>query len=468
MRINSVIMAGGSGSRLWPISRSGYPKQFLKIHGDQTMYQSTIERLNNININSTITICNDDHRFFVSEQLKQINKESSIILEPFGRNTAPALTLAALTLADDVDENIMLILPADHVIQNEINFTEALNKAIQIAESGQFVTFGIVPKSPHTGYGYIKQGKKIGDGYKIESFVEKPNVSDAKKFISSGKYYWNSGMFVFKASSFLDEMKKFNIEIYESCKKSIEKSSSDLGFTRIDEKEFAKCPSDSIDYALMEKTENAVVIPLDAGWSDIGSWSSLWEVSEKDADGNTTYGNVIARNCENSYVRSDDEKLVVSLGVKDTIVVSTKDVIMVANSEQAEEIKIITEGLKKESREVTELHREVYRPWGKYDSIDQGNGYQVKRITVNPGAKLSLQKHHHRSEHWVVVSGVAKVTNGDETFLLKKNESTYIPVGSIHSLENPTEDYLELIEVQSGSYLGEDDIVRFEDNYGRA
>ena len=275
-------------------------------------------------------------------------------------------------------------------------------------------------------------------------------------------------MFVFKASSFLDEMKKFNIEIYESCKKSMEKSSSDLGFTRIDEKEFAKCPSDSIDYALMEKTENAVVIPLDAGWSDIGSWSSLWEVSQKDADGNTTYGNVIARNCKNSYVRSDDEKLVVSLGVKDTIVVSTKDVIMVANSEQAEEIKIITEGLKKESREVTELHREVYRPWGKYDSIDQGNGYQVKRITVNPGAKLSLQKHHHRSEHWVVVSGVAKVTNGDETFLLKKNESTYIPVGSIHSLENPTEDYLELIEVQSGSYLGEDDIVRFEDNYGRA
>ena len=463
MSICPVIMAGGSGTRLWPLSRAAHPKQFLRLHGEDTMLQATVKRLSGLDIQASITICNEEHRFFVAEQLREIDELGSIILEPVGRNTAPAIALAALTAKDDP---LLLVLAADHVIQDEAAFREAVIRAIPLAEAGKLVTFGIVPSAPHTGYGYIKRGKDLGEGFEVDAFVEKPSSDVAQDYFSSGDYYWNSGMFLFRASNYLEELKKFRPDILEQCQGSVMDVKTDLDFLRIDKDMFESCPAESVDYAVMEKTSHAVVVPMDAGWSDIGSWSSLWDISEKDGEGNSTHGDVILHNTRNSYVKSDN-KLVAVIGVDDLVVVSTKDALMVAHKDSVQDVKIITESLKIQARSEWQLSREVYRPWGKYDSIDSGERYQAKRITVKPGAKLSVQMHHHRAEHWIVVSGTARVTNGDKIFLLSENESTYIPIGILHSLENPGRVDLELIEVQSGSYLGEDDIVRFEDVYGR-
>jgi len=460
-----VIMAGGSGTRLWPLSRAAHPKQFLRLHGDDTMLQSTVNRLEGLNIESTITICNEEHRFFVAEQLREINKLGSIILEPEGRNTAPAIALAAMSLKDDEDP-LLLVLAADHIIQDEAAFTKAVIDAIPLAESGKLVTFGVVAHEPNTGYGYIKSGTPCGAGFTVDQFIEKPSSDVAAEYLESGDYFWNSGMFLFKASRYLEELEKHRSDIHKACHLSMKDISKDNDFLRVNESAFNLCPSESIDYAVMEKTDDAVVVPMDAGWSDIGSWSSLWDISEKDKNGNAVVGDVMLHESRNSYVRTDN-KLVAAVGVDNLVIVSTKDVLMVAHKDRVQDVKIIAEKLKRDSRSEWELHREVYRPWGKYDSIDSGDRYQAKRITVKPGAKLSVQMHHHRAEHWVVVSGTARVTNGDKTFLLSENESTYIPIGIVHSLENPGKVELELIEVQSGSYLGEDDIVRIDDRYGR-
>ena len=465
MTIRAVIMAGGAGSRLWPLSRANHPKQFLALHGDDTMLQSTVKRLEGLNIESSIIICNEEHRFFVAEQLREIDRLGSIILEPVGRNTAPAIALAALSSKDQQDP-MLLVLAADHVIQNEAAFTKAVNDAIPLAESGKLVTFGVVAHEPNTGYGYIKKGKLQGAGFSVDAFVEKPSFEVAKQYLESGDYFWNSGMFLFKASRYLEELRAHCPDIFDACHLSMKDVTKDNDFFRVNESAFDACPGESVDYAVMEKTEHAVVVPMDAGWSDIGSWSSLLDISKKDIKGNYAHGDAILHETGNSYVRTDG-KLVVAIGVDGLVIVSTEDVVLVADKESDQEVKKIAEQLKSKKRTEWELHREVYRPWGKYDSIDSGDRYQAKRITVRPGAKLSVQMHHHRAEHWIVVSGTARVTNGEKNFLLSENESTYIPVGVVHALENPGKVDLELIEVQTGSYLGEDDIVRLEDKYGR-
>jgi mannose-1-phosphate guanylyltransferase len=462
--VKAVIMAGGSGTRLWPLSRTGHPKQFLSLHGEMTMLQQTVDRLNGLPIESSVTICNEEHRFFVAEQLRAINKLGSIILEPVGKNTAPAIALAALTEHDD--DPLLLVLAADHAITNVESFTESVKKAMPLAEQGKLVTFGILPSEPHTGYGYIKAGSESGEGFFVDTFKEKPDQVTAETYLEQGGYYWNSGMFLFKASRYLEELKAHRSDIFSACYKAMSDVIPDLDFIRVDAEAFAACPDDSIDYAVMENTADAVVVPMDAGWNDIGSWSSLWEIGDKDENGNAASGDVILHDAKNSYIRADD-KLVAAVGTEDLVIVSTKDALLVAHKERVQDAKLVANKLREEGRTEWELHREVYRPWGKYDSIDTGDRYQVKRITVKPGAKLSVQMHHHRAEHWVVVSGSAKVTNGDETFLLSENESTYIPVGVIHALENPGRVPLEIIEIQSGSYLGEDDIVRISDEYGR-
>ncbi len=462
--MKAVIMAGGSGTRLWPLSRTGHPKQFLSLHGEMTMLQQTVERLKGLPIESSVTICNEEHRFFVAEQLRAINKLGSIILEPAGKNTAPAIALAALTETDN--DPLLLVLAADHVITNVDAFTESVKKATPLAEQGKLVNFGIVPSEPHTGYGYIKAGAELGDGFLVDTFKEKPDQVTAETYLEQGGYYWNSGMFLFRASRYLEELKAYRSDIFNACSDAMADVVPDLDFIRVDAEAFAACPDDSIDYAVMENTVDAVVVPMDAGWNDIGSWSSLWEIGDKDQNGNAVSGDVILHDAKNSYIRADD-KLVAAVGTEDLVIVSTKDALLVAHKERVQDAKLVANKLREDGRSEWELHREVYRPWGKYDSIDNGDRYQVKRISVNPGAKLSVQMHHHRAEHWVVVSGSAKVTNGDKTFLLSENQSTYIPVGVIHALENPGRVPLEIIEIQSGSYLGEDDIVRFEDRYGR-
>jgi mannose-1-phosphate guanylyltransferase/mannose-6-phosphate isomerase len=465
-----VIMAGGTGSRLWPLSRELYPKQFLTVTGELSMLQQTVARLSGIEHQAPLLICNEEHRFIAAEQLRLAGFDNSgIILEPVGRNTAPAIALAsllALKNAKQGEDPILLILAADHLIENNIAFQSSVTKALPFARDGQLVTFGIVPATPETGYGYIKAGEPQGDAFTVDQFVEKPDLVTAEGYLASGDYYWNSGMFLFKASRYLEELKKYNPEILIACEKSMAVTTPDMDFVRVDKDEFQHCPDDSIDYAVMEKTVSAMVLPMDAGWSDVGSWSALWEVSAKDESNNVTKGDVIMVNSANSYLYSEN-KLIATVGIDNLIVVETKDAILVAHKDHVQDVKIIVNRLKESGRTEHKIHREVYRPWGKYDSLDFGARDQVKRITVKPGAKLSIQMHHHRAEHWIVVSGTAKVTNGDKTLLLTENESTYIPLGQIHALENPGVLPLELIEVQTGSYLGEDDIVRFDDKYGR-
>lgn len=465
--IYPVILAGGTGSRLWPMSRELYPKQFLKLLGDETLLQQTLARLKGLETADPLLICNEEHRFLAAEQLRQMGQLGhNIILEPVGRNTAPAIALAALAAVEKNPDAIMLVLAADHAIADPAKFQLAVNTATPFAEQGALLTFGIVPSHPETGYGYIKRGAAEGEAFAIAEFVEKPNLERAGQYLTSGDYYWNSGMFLFKASRYLEELLQHRPEIHQACVTAMADTNPDLDFIRVNESAFAKCPSESVDYAVMEHTNNAMVVPLDAGWSDVGAWSALWEIAEKDADGNVLNGDVLNHNSNNTYVMAESA-LVATVGVQNLVIVQTKDAVLVADKSQVQDVKAIVNQLNTQGRSEYRLHREVYRPWGKYDSVDQGERYQVKRITVKPGEKLSVQMHHHRAEHWIVVSGTAKVTIDNKDQLLAENQSLYIPIGSVHALENPGKIPLELIEVQSGSYLGEDDIVRFEDRYGR-
>ncbi|EOV4648268.1 mannose-1-phosphate guanylyltransferase/mannose-6-phosphate isomerase [Vibrio parahaemolyticus] len=467
MTITPVIMAGGTGSRLWPMSRALHPKQFLRLTSEYSMLQETALRVGGVTQQNNIVICNEDHRFLAAEQLREIDRLGNIILEPVGKNTAPAIALAAFQLSQTDPEALMLVLAADHVIQDRLAFEKSVLVAQLAAEKGKMVTFGIVPTHAETGYGYIRRGGKVDEGFEVEQFVEKPSKELALQYVDAGDYYWNSGMFMFKASRYLEELKLHRPDIYSVCEQAMKTTTGDLDFTRISEDIFNECPSDSIDYAVMEKTQDAVVIPLDAQWSDVGAWSALWDISEKDSAGNVLKGDVIVHNSTNSYFNAE-QKMIAAVGVDNLVVIETKDAVLVANKDQVQDVKEIVEHLKSNGRTEHHIHREVYRPWGKYDSIDYGERDQVKRITVNPGEKLSIQMHHHRSEHWIVVAGTAKVTNGEQTILVSEDQSTYIPLGTIHALENPGKILLEMIEVQTGSYLGEDDIVRFEDRYGRS
>ena len=464
-----VIMAGGSGTRLWPLSRGNFPKQFLPLTGRHTMLQQTLLRLSGLQHSTPLLICNEDHRFIAAEQIRQLgNGKADILLEPAGRNTAPAIALAALRAKQQGNaEAVLLVLAADHVINNTPAFQQAIEQALPLAQDGQLVTFGIVPSSAEIGYGYIKRGARSGNAYRVDSFIEKPDLSTAEFYLQSGEYYWNSGMFMFRADIYLQQLQKFRPDIYAACEAAMTEQVADLEFVRVNKTAFEACPSDSIDYAVMEKTEHAVAVPLDAGWNDVGGFAALWQVSAKDSDGNVLCGDVLALDSENSYVRSDD-KLVAAIGVKDLVVISTKDAVLVAHKDQAQQVKQIVNQLAQMGRSEAVFHREVYRPWGKYDSVDCAERFQVKRITVKPGAKLSVQMHHHRAEHWIVVSGTARVTIDGKEQYVTENQSVYIPITAVHALENPGKVPLELIEVQSGAYLGEDDIVRFEDRYGRA
>jgi len=464
-----IIMAGGSGSRLWPLSRQMNPKQFLKLCGETTLLQQTLTRLSGLDTVSPVIICNENHRFLVAEQIRQLKLLGvNILLEPVGRNTAPAIALAALSASQGGQDPVLLVLAADHYIANEVAFRDAVNSASQLAEQGKLVTFGIVPTHAETGYGYIQRGVAFSKaGYQVARFVEKPDREKAEDYLKNGDYYWNSGMFMFKASTYLKALSEFRPDILEACKEAMDQGQKDMDFIRVNEDAFIQCPEDSIDYAVMEKTNDAAVIPLDAGWSDIGSWSALWDIGKKDEHGNVFKGDVLALNTNNCLIHAD-HKLVATVGVDNLVVVETKDAVLVVHKDNVQDVKKVVEVIKNDGRHEHINHREVYRPWGVYDSVEAGERYQVKRITVKPGAKLSVQMHHHRAEHWVVVSGTAKVTNGDKTFLVTENESTYIPIGEVHALENPGKIPLELIEVQSGSYLGEDDIVRFDDKYGRS
>lgn len=468
MKLTPVIMAGGSGTRLWPLSRSLFPKQFLALASNVSMLQQTIERTKGLPSESCILLCNEEHRFLVAEQLRTLSyKHGRILLEPAGRNTAPAIALAAFDIIDKEQDSLMMVMAADHVIKNQVAFEESVTHAIELAKHDKLVTFGIVPNSPETGYGYIKRGERLhSTAYDVNAFVEKPDLDTAKAYLQSGEYYWNSGMFMFKASAYLNSLKQHAPTIYKACQQAYLEKSEDLDFIRAGREAFLSSPDDSIDYAIMEHTNKAVVVPMDADWSDLGSWSALWDIDQKDDANNATSGDVILHETKGSLVHATN-RLVATVGLEDVIIVETKDAILVAAKNQVQDVKTIVNTLKANGRSEFQHHREVFRPWGHYDSIDCGKRYQVKRITVKPGAKLSVQMHHHRAEHWVVVSGTAKVTNGDKEIFLTENQSTFIPVGVVHALENPGKIDLELIEVQSGSYLGEDDIVRLEDNYGR-
>ncbi|MBN6110013.1 mannose-1-phosphate guanylyltransferase/mannose-6-phosphate isomerase [Xanthomonas bonasiae] len=460
-----IILSGGSGTRLWPLSRESYPKQFLPLVGEHSMLQATWLRAAPVAGHAPIVVANEEHRFVAAEQLQQIGvKPQSILLEPKGRNTAPAIAVAALEATRNGADPLLLVLPSDHVIRDEAAFQAAVKVAAAAAEQGKLVTFGIKPTAPETGYGYIKAG--AGNGVSaVERFVEKPDLATAQGYLASGEYYWNSGMFLFRASRYLEELRRFQPAIADACTKAWNAATRDADFTRLDKDAFAASPSDSIDYAVMEKTADAVVVPLDANWNDVGSWSALLDVSPQDAQGNAHHGDVIEIDCRNTYAYGS--RLIAMVGLQDVVVVETDDAVLVGHRERIQEVKEIVARIKASGRSEATWHRKVYRPWGAYDSIDNGQRFQVKRITVKPGATLSLQMHHHRAEHWIVVSGTAEVTRGEEVLLLTENQSTYIPLGVTHRLKNPGKLPLELIEVQSGSYLGEDDIVRFEDTYGR-
>ncbi len=485
-----VILSGGSGTRLWPLSRELYPKQLLPLVGERTMLQETAMRLQGlVDVARPVVVCNEAHRFMVAEQLRQIGRVAeAIVLEPVGRNTAPAVAVAAMTAAQissraadsasasasagggGEDDPVLLVLPADHVIEDIPAFHAAIAVALEQARAGKLVTFGVVARQPETGYGYIRRGadpeNSGGGAFPVAEFVEKPDQARAVQFIAAGDYYWNSGMFMFTANRYLQTLKTFAPDIFTACERAMAGAGRDLDFTRLSAEAFGACRADSIDYAVMEKTRDAVVVPLDAGWSDVGSWSALYEASRPDDSGNVTHGDVIAADSAGCYLYAGS-RLVATVGLEDHVVVETKDAVLVAPKSRVQDVKMLVNRLKADGRYETSLHREVFRPWGSYDSIDAGERFQVKRLMVKAGAVLSLQMHHHRAEHWVVVSGTARITRGEETFLLEENQSTYIPIGVRHRIENPGMIPLHIIEVQSGSYLGEDDIVRFEDQYGR-
>lgn len=463
-----VVLCGGSGTRMWPLSRSNYPKQFLNlIEEGKSTFQTTLSRMPDQSA-PAILVCNENHRFILADQISKVpQKAQSIILEPACKNTAAAITLAALSASQNGENPILLVTPADHLIRDEVTFHRTVEKGMRLAEENQLVTIGIKPDHIETGYGYIQRGDEISkDCHEVSYFVEKPDYQTAKGFLEEGNYLWNSGMFIFKASVFLEEISKFAPDILDCCANSLLDNQDGSIFTRVDETIFSQCPADSIDYVVMEKTQKACVVTMDTQWSDIGSWSSVWELADKDSDGNCLQGDVICQKGHNNFVHSSN-RLVSLVGIDDAVVIETDDAILVAHRDEVQNIKGVVSELKKNHRKEHESHRKVHRPWGKYDSIDTGNRFQVKHITVDPGQKLSVQKHHHRAEHWIVVSGTAKITIDEETWFLTENQSTYIPIGAIHCLENPGSISLELIEVQSGAYLGEDDIVRFADNYGR-
>jgi mannose-1-phosphate guanylyltransferase/mannose-6-phosphate isomerase len=466
-----VILSGGSGTRLWPLSRELYPKQLLSLVGERSMLQDTTLRLVGMaDVAAPMVVCNDQQRFMVAEQLRQVDiQPRSILLEPVGRNTAPAVAIAAMAAIACQDEGdpLLLVLPADHVIRDVSSFQAAVTKALPAAREGKLVTFGIVPTRADTGYGYIRMDDGPGAVVPVAEFVEKPDAERARQFLADGRYLWNSGMFLFSARRYLEELDKFAPRMREACSRAFTAARRDLDFTRLPAEEFAECPADSIDYAVMEKTDAAAVIPLDVGWSDVGSWASLHDALPADERKNVHQGDVVSVDTENCLLFSSS-RLVAAVGLRDHVVVETKDAVMVAPRDRVQDVKLLVNRLKELGRSEPGLHREVFRPWGSYDSVDAGDRFQVKRLTVKPGASMSLQMHHHRAEHWIVVSGTARITRGDEVFLLSENESTYIPIGATHRIENPGKVSLHMIEVQSGSYLGEDDIVRFEDVYGRS
>jgi mannose-1-phosphate guanylyltransferase/mannose-6-phosphate isomerase len=479
LTIQPVILAGGSGTRLWPLSREHYPKQLIGLLGGSSLLESTLERLDGLSTTTSITpetliICGEDHRFLTAEQLRRQNRHGRIVLEPVGRNTAPALTAAAIAATADQRDPVLVVMPADHAVADLDSFQNAVARAATYANDGAIVTLGIVPSRAETGYGYIKAGATLGDhgGHNLDSFVEKPHKELAEQYLASGEYWWNSGIFVVKASVWITAIQTFQPEIFAKVSEAFQKGKDDGDFYRLDKAAFAACPSDSIDYAVMEKlaTEGsqvgAVVVPLNAGWSDVGSWDAVWDISAKDTDGNVARGRVMFEGSSSTFAHSDG-RLIACVGLTDTIVVETPDAILVADKSQVQNVKAIVNRLKKNGDPEAQNHRKVHRPWGYYDSIDMGARFQVKRIVVKPGAKLSLQMHYHRAEHWIVVTGTAEVTCGDKVILLTENQSTYIPLGHTHRLANPGKTPLEIIEVQSGSYLGEDDIVRFDDTYGR-
>ena len=466
IELQPVLLSGGSGTRLWPLSREAYPKQFLALAGEHTMLQETWLRVAPLAARTPIVVANEEHRFLAGEQLRQVGVDgAAIVLEPVGRNTAPAIAAAALQSVADGADPLLLVLPSDHVVRDAAAFQAAVREAIPAAGSGALVTFGIVPEAPETGFGYIQAGK--GEGVRdVLRFVEKPDAATAQQYLDDGGYYWNSGMFLFRASRYLEELGRFRPDMLDAVRKAFDAAGRDGDFVRLDKEAFAASPSDSIDYAVMEKTDRAMVLPVDIGWNDVGSWSALWAVSEQDADGNAHNGEVIAVDSRGSYVWS--RRMVALVGVEDLVVVETDDAVLVAHKDRVQQVKDVVAKLKADDRSHAVLHREVHRPWGSYDSIDQDEGFQVKRIKVKPGGRLSLQSHRCRAEHWIVVRGIARVTRDNDVFELHANQSTYIPLGAKHRLENPGSEVLELIEVQSGDYLGEDDIVRYEDVDGRS
>jgi mannose-1-phosphate guanylyltransferase len=464
-----VIMAGGSGTRLWPLSRESFPKQFLALGGPESMLQATVRRLEGLEADMALVICNERHRFLVAEQLEQLGVlDGNIILEPVGRNTAPAVALAALHLLDMGRDPILLVMAADHLIQDTQAFQESVARALPAAGSGSLVTMGIVPDKAETGYGYIRKGEELGGGVcRVQEFVEKPSAEVAALYLGRGGYLWNSGMFLFRASRYLEELERHRPDITAACRTAMAGAGFDRDFIRPDPDAFKACPADSIDYAVMEKTDDAVLVGLDAGWSDVGAFAALWDLLPGDGYGNVLQGDVMLHDSRNNLIFAEN-MLVATVGLENSVVIQTKDAVLVAPRDRVQEVKAIVAQIKEAGRTEHELHRQVYRPWGHYDAVDSGHRYQVKRIMVKPGAKLSVQMHHHRAEHWIVVSGTALVTLDGSERLVTENQSIYIPVGSVHALENPGKMPLELIEVQVGSYLGEDDIVRIHDRYGRA